>query len=123
MIGGPLDPEQIDLSALDPAADEDRWERLVRDIESRAAFELARRSAATPIALLARWSRPALPFAAMLAAVSAFGLAVASRPAAAASRTGVAEALAPSGPAYTWLTEDTRPAASDLLEAMQDSLP
>lgn len=121
-----MDRERLDLSPLDPRADPQRWERLVRAIATHAAPELARRArtAAGPMTWLARVARPALPMAAALAALSAIGLALASRPSAEVSApSGVIEALAPPDPLYGWLAESRSPATSDLILAIEEESP
>ncbi len=57
------DDERLDLRALDPTADEARFERLVRSTV-RAAVALRRRSAELEVV---RWWRPARALAASLA--------------------------------------------------------
>jgi hypothetical protein len=116
------EPERIDLSPLDPAADPERWERLVGLVLLRAAPELERRSATGPLTWVAGWAMPALPLAAAVAALALAGLASANHAGASEALTApVVQALGPPEPAYTWLAEARSPAASDLIRAIQET--
>jgi hypothetical protein len=67
------EPERLDLSALDPRRDPERWEQMVRQIMWRSSAELQRRQGSAVFGLfdgLVAWSRPALAAAAALAALS-----------------------------------------------------
>jgi hypothetical protein len=59
-----MDPERIDLSALDPSRDELRWERLVHGVTTRTKRRLGLREGLLSV------SRPALAVAAAVAALS-----------------------------------------------------
>ena len=67
------EPERLDLSALDPRRDHERWEQMVHQIMWRSTGELQRRQGSAVFGLfdgLVAWSRPALTAAAALAALS-----------------------------------------------------
>jgi hypothetical protein len=74
------------------------------------------------LALVARWAVPTLAAAAILAALSVAGLALASRDPETAAGTLVGALELPE-PASTWLDEDRGPATSDLILAVQEDLP
>jgi hypothetical protein len=61
------EPERIDLSPLDPAADPARWEDVIARTAARA--QAARRAPGSFLAQLVSWGRPALGLAAALALV------------------------------------------------------
>lgn len=110
--------ERIDLSALDPEVD-GSLERMMRQIGTRAAPELARSAAArSPFVVLAGWALPSFAAAAVLAAVSLLGLSVGS-PEARTPLRGVPEELGLTGPVVEWVTEDRAPTPDDLLLAME----
>jgi hypothetical protein len=63
-----MDPDRLDLSALDPTHDRVRWEKMVRSVASRG---LARGSRPSEVlAQLVAWWRPALAMAAAAVALS-----------------------------------------------------
>ncbi len=71
------EPERLDLDALDPRRDTDRWEQMVRQIMWRSTAELQRRQGSAVFGLfdgLVAWSRPALTAAAALATLSLVAL-------------------------------------------------
>jgi hypothetical protein len=116
-----MDPERLNLSVLDPAADAERWERVINKITDHAMPELARRAAArSPLLLLAGWARPMLSAAAVLAAISIAALTTASRiPQPVAQQAGgMVEALQVPAPLATWLTEERGPTIDDLIVAL-----
>jgi hypothetical protein len=116
------EPERIDFSAVDPAADPERWERLVGGVLLRAAPELERRAATGPLIWVARWAMPTLPLAAAVAALALAGLASAEHADATLPLTApVVQALGPPEPPYSWLAEARSPAASDLIRAIQEA--
>jgi hypothetical protein len=118
-----MDTERIDLSALDPAADQEHWERVITNIRERALPELARRAAArSPLLLLASWARPMLSAAAALAAISITTLTMASRgPEPAMPETaGLVEELQVPTPLATWMTEERASSIDDLILALDD---
>lgn len=117
-----MDPERLNLSALDPAADPERWEYLIQSIAENAKPELARRAAVvrSPLLLLAAWARPMLSAAATLAAISTLALATMSREqeGAALQVGGMIEELQVPAPLATWLTEERAPTVDDLILAL-----
>ena len=115
-----MEPERIDLSALDPAADQLAYERMVRRIMDAAAPELARRARDTgPLALVVGWARPTLAAAAIIAALAAGALLSTDRPEPATSSASVVEALGVPFPAADWLEAGRQPDAGDLVLAME----
>ncbi|HEX7117596.1 MAG TPA: hypothetical protein VF212_02330 [Longimicrobiales bacterium] len=117
-----MDIERVDLSALDPAADAERWERLVRRIMAGAAPELARRAATRdPFTLLASWARPMIAAAAAITVISFAVLRRTPGPVeigSTASR-GIVEALEVPSPAADWLNEDRAPTVTDLVSVLE----
>lgn len=120
-----MDPERLDLSPIDYTADPGERERLVAAILARAEPELRRRLAAqSPIALLARWVRPTLSAAAVLAAVSAAALVLArTAEELAPPGAGLAEALEVPAPVTPWLVGEREPTVSDVILALEGELP
>jgi hypothetical protein len=64
------DQQAIDLSSLDPTRDPEHFNEIVASITAEAADELARRAHPTPIIAVARWTRPMLAAAAVMAIIS-----------------------------------------------------
>lgn len=97
-----MNEERASLAGLDPSTDGERWERLILGIVSQAEPELARRAnARSPLIVLAKWMRPTLAAAAVLAFVSlgAIGLTLTAEeeealPAGVADAIGVPTAIA-----------------------------
>ena len=118
-----MEPERVDLSALDPTRDQIGYERLVRRILDAAAPELARRrAAATPLVQLAAWARPALAAAAVIAAVALGTIVVADRYIGATdAAASIADALGVPAPAADWLAEGRAPTTGDLVLAVERS--
>ena len=113
-----MDTERVDLSPLDPAEDQLRYERWVRRILAAAAPELARRARENgPLTLLAGWARPTLAAAAVIAAVALGVLSAVEREA--ATTDSVVDALGVPTPAAEWLEDEREPTASDLVVAME----
>ena len=103
---------KIDLSALDPAQDTERWHQLVESIAVRA---FARRKQRLTVGYqLMSWARPVLAAAAALTIV--FGtkaLLIHNEPSVIAKkRFETAYVLA------KWATNDERPATSDILQVL-----
>ncbi|MEE9197545.1 MAG: hypothetical protein V3U45_05330 [bacterium] len=110
--------DSIDFSPLDPTTDEARFDEIVGGIVARAAGELSlRRARSTTIVQLARWRRPMLAAAALMAVISATILSqVGGQEAATFSQTdGVAEALGVPGLIAEWIETDELPSTADLL--------
>lgn len=113
-------PERIDLSPLDPAADQLAYERLVRRIMDAAAPELARRAADTnPLDLVVGWARPTLVAASIVAALAAGALFATERADAAADAGGMVHALGVPFPAADWLESGREPDAGDVVLSME----
>jgi hypothetical protein len=116
-----MNDHKLDLSPLDPAAEEVRWERLVRQVAARGAAGAARRRPGWLQLQLAAWARPAMACAAA-AALAAWIPAWLHRPAAVARSTAAATGLA-AGPAArlaAWAAGD-EPGAAALLSALGDA--
>lgn len=117
-----MEPERIDLSPLDPSADQLAYERLVRRVMDAAAPELARRAAGMdPLDLLVGWARPTLVAASIVAALAAGALFATERPDAAPDAGSVVEALGVPSPAADWLESGREPDAGDVVLAMERS--
>lgn len=120
-----MDPERLNLSALDPAADRDRWEHLIHTIVESAKPELARRaSVRSPLLLLAAWARPMLSAAAVLAMVSIAALNTMSRGSngTALQASGMIEELQVPAPLATWLAEERAPTIEELILALDGEI-
>jgi hypothetical protein len=116
-----MDPERLNLSALDPAADAEHWERVIKTITGRALPELTRRAAVrSPLLLLAGWARPMLSAAALLAAISITALTTVHRAPQSTEpqAAGLVEELRVPAPLATWLTEERAPTIDDLILAL-----
>jgi len=119
-----MDEHPIDLSPLDPAADPDRWERLIESITKAAAPELARRAATrSVIAVIGHWLRPALAAGVVLAVAAGATLSLVQREAEVrpVPTTGLEEALELGEPVSLWLSENRAPTKSDLLLALEEA--
>jgi hypothetical protein len=115
-----MEPDRIDLSPLDPTADQVAYERWIRRIMDGAAPELARRASETsPLTLLLSWARPTLAAAATIAALAAGALFMTDRPGDPADRTTVVDALGVPAPAADWLESGREPDEADLVLAME----
>jgi hypothetical protein len=104
--------ERIDLSALDPSQDRERWEAIAKSVASRALA--ARRRPGTVARQVLAWSRPVLAIAATVALVS-WAAAWANRPRTAAVNQPQAE------PAFVlarWAMVDERPSADQMLQVL-----
>ena len=116
-----MEPERIDLSALDPTADALAYERWVRRILAGASPELARRAAgANPLALLAGWARPGLAAAAVIGFIALGAILATDRATGGAEDSWtVAGALGLPEEAAEWLTEEREPSEYDLVLAVE----
>lgn len=115
-----MEPERIDLSPLDPAADQLAYERLVRRILDAAAPELARRAGQLDaLDLVAGWARPTLVAASIVAALAAGALFATDRADSATGSGSVVEALGVPSPAAEWLESGREPDAGDVVLAME----
>jgi hypothetical protein len=107
-----MDHERLDLSAIDPTSDPQRWERLVQSVASRA-WE-AHRVRVTVHLLLVTWARPVLAVAATVALVAWTG-------ALSTSRGRVEPSLSSEDPVValaTWAASDRLPATDKVLYVM-----
>lgn len=117
-----MDDRPIDLRALDPSLDRERWERRIASLAALAAPELARRAAlaGSPAQVLLGWFRPALSAAAALALCAVAVLALLARGAEARSaRPAIAaEALRLPPSVARLLGEERAPTVGELSLAM-----
>ncbi len=108
----------IDLASLDPTRDAARFEHVVASINARASDELAvRRSQTSAIVLLARWKRPMLAAAALVALISGtilFNVRV-PQPDFAPQTDGIAEAMGIPAELAQWIDGDDLPSTADLI--------
>ncbi len=117
-----MEPERLDLSPLDPAADQLAYERLIRRVMAAAEPELERRRMTrTPLSVLGGWARPVLAAAAIVAVMAGSVLVATERdrPAQAQAPADMAEALGVPAPAVEWLVEGREPTKADLVLAME----
>lgn len=112
----------IDLSPLDPSAEPERWERLVRAITERAAPELARRAQqAGVLSILGRWVWPTLAAATLAAVISGAVLATAQQTQSEVPG-GIADAIGLPEPVASWIEEGRGPTGADLLAVMEGGI-
>ncbi len=116
--------DHLDLTPLDPTADEARFEQLVASISERAADQLARRRArSSAIAQLTLWKRPMLIAAAVIGIVSVTVLARTQSTAPLIEEpTGVAEAIGVPVQLAQWARSGQVPDPAELLVAVEGSL-
>jgi hypothetical protein len=115
-----MEESRVDLSALDPAWDELRYERLVRGVLSASQQELARRARMqTPLTVVGMWARPMLAAAAVVAILAGGVLFTLERTAPGEASDSLAEGLGIPAPAAEWLTENREPTRADLVLAME----
>jgi hypothetical protein len=111
------DREPLDLSPLDPTADSESLERIVRRIHAAAASELLRRrSGPALIDLIVRWRRPILAASLLLAVASGAVLMTVRQPVL-KDETTLAESLGVPRVWAGWIDVDDRPAPGELLKA------
>jgi hypothetical protein len=109
-----VNDERVDLSALDPSRDPERWDRMVRSVAARAVAARRRRNSVR--GQLVAWTRPVLAAAASLALASWAG--------ALASGRGRHEAPPPEQreePAFVvaqWAASGQVPSTSRILEVL-----
>jgi anti-sigma-K factor RskA len=114
-----MNDERLDLRALDPTRDPERFERAVGRIMDRAALPLAaRRARLTAVGQVTRWWRPMLAVAAALAIV-ALGVLTRVDPAA-ATEPGVAEAIGIPTTVATWMVTAETPTAAQVYTAFEE---
>lgn len=119
-----MSDDHLDLTPLDPTADEARFGQLVASISGRAADELARRRArSSTIAQLALWKRPMLIAAVVIGIVSISVLARTQSTAPLVEEpTGVAEAIGVPVELAQWVRSGQVPDPGELLVAVEESL-
>jgi len=108
-----MNDDKLDLSALDPALDQERWERRIGQVVARAV--VARRWSVG--GQLRSWARPALGLAAAAAVFSWLGLIVRWQEAAPLSSQSE-EAISVLS---RWAASDEQPSASSMLRVLGGS--
>jgi hypothetical protein len=115
-----MEPERVDLSALDPTLDRPRYERLVRRTLNAAAPELARRAGPyAPLVFLGGWARPLLAASAIVTVLAGGVLAATERSRDDGPALTTVDALGVPTPAADWLAEGREPTKADLVLAME----
>lgn len=115
-----MEPERVDLSALDAMSDRLHFQRLVRRVMTAAGPELERRAASqTTLALLGVWARPMLAAAAVVAVLAGGVLVATDRGHGAEQPAMIVDALGVPTPAADWLAEGREPTKADLVVAME----
>jgi hypothetical protein len=118
-----MNDERLDLRALDPTRDPERFERTVGRIMDRAALPLAaRRTRLSAVGQVTRWWRPMLAVAAALA-IAAIGVLTQVSPASPAAATpepGVAEAIGIPTTVATWMVSAETPTAAQVYTAFEE---
>jgi hypothetical protein len=113
--------DRIDLRALDPTLDPERFQRLVAGIGRGAAAELAaRRARATVIGQITAWRRPMLAAAATLLIVSGAVL-WSTREDDSREGMGVVEAVGVPTSLASWVRSGDMPGPGQLLLALQET--
>jgi len=114
-----MNDERLDLSALDPTRDPERFERAVGRIMDRAALPLAaRRARLTAMGQVTRWWRPMLAAAAALA-MAALGVLTRVDPPA-PTELAVAEAIGIPTTVATWMVSAETPTAAQVYTAFEE---
>ena len=112
------DLERMDLSALDPARDPERWSRLTETTRLRIEASLeGRRGPRKALDVLAAWHRPILAAAAVLAL--AFGLADAAITARGGALDGASGARRLAALSDQSLARGLRPTGTELMIALR----
>jgi hypothetical protein len=115
-----MEPERVDLTAIDAMSDQLHLERLVRRVVTAAGPELERRARSqTALALLGVWARPMLAAAAMVAILAGGVLVATERERQPDRPATVVDALGVPAPASDWLAEGREPTKADLVLAME----
>jgi hypothetical protein len=105
-----MSDEKLDLSALDPSRDPERWERLIARVSAHAT---APRAPSPSIAFdLVRWGRPLMAAAALLAVATWV-------PAWLRERSAPVQPLTPTGLAE-WAQSGAIPSNVDVLEGFDE---
>lgn len=115
--------ERLDLRALDPTRDPERFERVIGRIMDRAALPLAaRRTRLTAVGQLTRWWRPMLALAAAVA-IAAIGVLTQVSPTVPSTgdvEPGVAQAIGIPTTLATWMASDGTPTAAQVYTAFEE---
>lgn len=121
------DRDRLDLTALEPAPDRERWERMVGGVMRAAAPELARRRVEAAsrepgdlLVLLSGWLRPALSAAAALAIAATAALALSPGEPMSEPALGIADGLGVPQPVVAWVETGLAPSLDELLAVVVD---
>lgn len=112
--------DQVDFSPVDPTADADHFDEVVRRISIAASAELAnRRARHNVVGEIARWHKPLMAAAAASAALLAFTLtgsdtSMSSSADELQQSVGIAEAIGIPPIVATWVRDDVQPSIDDL---------
>jgi hypothetical protein len=110
-------PGPVDLTALDPAADAEAFERFVRGICRAAGAELLRRRSRPSLEdLIIHWRRPIMAAVLVIALVSG-SLIMTARQSPVRCETALAESLGVPRVWAGWIHGDEHPGPGQLLEA------
>lgn len=120
-----IERNRIDLTAIDPTLDTERWERLVARINFAAQAELVRRSRQSGVlGLLSRWAWPTVAAASLAVIISGAALTLTrDRALAAESTDGVVQLLGITEPVALWLEVDRPPTAADVIVLVEGGAP
>ena len=114
-----MSERKIDFSAIDPARDRKRWDKLVQSVASRA-YE-ARRQGLTVGHQLIAWARPVLAIAACVALATGTATLLAGSQQAPAGTENAAPSASPRDAALvlaSWAMNDERPPATKILQVL-----
>jgi hypothetical protein len=115
-----MEGERLDLTALDPSVDGERWEVLIAAILQRAGPELALRAErGTVVSVLGRWAWPVLAAASLVALLSGGALTL-LRPQEAFGT--VLQSLRLSEPVALWLEDGGPITTGDVLIALDEGV-
>jgi hypothetical protein len=114
--------DRIDLSSLDPTADAERFEHIVRAISGGAAGALAaRRARASVFGQVGLWWRPLLAAAALAGIISVTALTrLGAPPEASEPEIGIAEAIGVPQQIAQWVRSDELPSPAELLLTLEE---
>lgn len=116
------DVDRIDCTPLDPTADPERFETIVRSITTAASAGLAaRRARSNVFGQVASWWRPLLAAAVITGVVSVAALAsIEPAPRVAGSEISLAEAIGMPEQIAGWVRSDEAPEPAELLLTLED---
>lgn len=113
--------DRIDLSALDPTRQRERFDRAIQSIQAAAGPELAaRRERSDPFSQLIRFRRPMLVAAAVAAVLAATVLLRVQSPRTISPTDGIAEALGVPSVLALGVHYDRVPTFSELFTAFEE---